>query len=358
MNCLLTITMIRRWLLTSGLLAGFAIVQMSTERMTSEILTDALVEKAMRERVSHTRELGKVENVLKQREEEIKILQESVGLLHQQVTGLRKGKQPTITATSAATNTTKVVQRLRVTAKPSPRPTVKPSPSPTAKSSPAPTLKKTESSTVKPSPRPTAKPNTAATKNPRWGLKPINFVIQTSNGRKINVDTIPAWMKYAPRKAKLATPDMPFVAETLYHHGDFPVTSIGNGTALPYYNSTVDAVVWPAKEEDEALCVIDDRQSSLTDEIPHFLQQLFRCFTWWNLHPDQRPTLDFHENAWDRAEARSPVSAEIKDALEDVFNVKMRATFGAQKRGKKRASITTYIPWKEMSTMVETYGTF
>lgn len=91
-----------------------------------------------------------------------------------------------------------------------------------------------------------------------------------------------------------ATDRFPCLCETHYQYGnDFSIKDIANGKGS---NARPLGDVWPAKKQKKAVCKLVEEYSrkprwSLLNDIPHHLQELYRCMTWWQMNKKQKPVL-------------------------------------------------------------------
>ena len=183
----------------------------------------------------------------------------------------------------------------------------------------------------------------------------------------LEIDHIQETQREAPSWAHLnATAFHPYIAETHYHHGVFPIEDIVlGGPAKPYFPKGADQssdknLFWPAKNSSEAVCTLrkDSRTDGLTlsGQFPHHLQQLLTCFTWWQLNPSQKPVLHL-ERSYDQKtkEMQTEKKEFIRSfhkALQEVFDVRIDVI----DRVSKDPNVTVRATWSPMHKLLNAYG--
>ena len=176
--------------------------------------------------------------------------------------------------------------------------------------------------------------------------------IVTKKGHKIVVDAIQAWEGKSHPEAEKASKEKPYVAETHYFHGDFPVSKIvSGGPAAPYYD-TNNKLIWPAKDQEDAVCYF--RTSSFNPrmfpgQLPHMLQQMLRCFSWWQLNPHQQPVVMFG-----KLPRNIKAMIMMYKLLNETYGLPYK-NFNNKSYRKNTPYVTVEAPWENMTQFNETY---
>lgn len=180
-----------------------------------------------------------------------------------------------------------------------------------------------------------------------------------SSGLRLAIDKLEENQRSPPVWAKEnATEYEPYLAETQYHHGTFSVSKIvKDGPAKPYFPKGADEsseanLVWPSQNEKEAICTLEKNAPghlTMSGQFPHNLQQLLRCFSWWQMNPKQQPVLHLEQNyEW----GKSRYILEFYNALHEVFGVRLDWV----ERNGNAPGVTVPIHWAYMESLLDAYA--
>jgi Glycosyltransferase 61 len=132
-----------------------------------------------------------------------------------------------------------------------------------------------------------------------------------------------------PQQAIDATELEPFIGETHYNNGTNPIVRIVEGGGKPYFPPGVNTtdeknLAWPTANNTDAQCTL--RALGNYDEAPHNLQQIIRCFSWWQMSINKGKQPVLHIETWGRQFGlinRFEVIHAYYRAIEAAFRVRL-----------------------------------
>ncbi|CAB9509911.1 expressed unknown protein [Seminavis robusta] len=107
--------------------------------------------------------------------------------------------------------------------------------------------------------------------------------------------------------------------ETGNYTAEYALTEFLAGPAAPYYDAHDNhKLVFPMGDQKEAICEFQHHRNG-SHHFPHSMQQLLRCFSWWQANPHQTPVLLFDREKLVKQKAKFVLG--FLRLLQDAFGV-------------------------------------